>query len=33
VPCQHAEIDNVYDYTQEWVNGRLTKMVEELTGE
>lgn len=30
IPCQHAEIDAVYEYGQEWVNHRLSKMVEDL---
>ncbi len=33
VPCQHAEIDAVADLTQNWVNNRMEKAINELTGE
>lgn len=30
VPCIHAEVDDVYDYAREWVDGKLNGLVEEL---
>lgn len=30
IPCQHAEIDQVYDIAKEWVNARLQQCVNEL---
>ncbi|MCL4743816.1 MAG: hypothetical protein KJZ83_00225 [Burkholderiaceae bacterium] len=33
VPCQHSEIDSVFDYSKEWVDTKLQSMIEELQSE
>jgi hypothetical protein len=33
LPCQHAEIDAVCDWAEEWVNKRMEKAMSDLTGE
>ena len=33
VPCLHPEIDGVFDYAKQWVDGKLNAMIEELTAE
>lgn len=30
IPCQHSELDKVFDYAEEWVDKRLTAMRTEL---
>jgi predicted ATPase len=30
IPCKHGEINGVYEFAKEWVNARLTEVVEEL---
>lgn len=32
IPCEHAEINEVYDFGKDWVNERLTSLVEEIQG-
>jgi hypothetical protein len=33
VPCLHAEIDDVYEYAQKWVESRMNKLVEDLVSQ
>ncbi|CAA2141442.1 hypothetical protein [Hyphomicrobium sp. ghe19] len=30
VQCQHAEIDQVFDYTKEWTDTKMQTMIEEI---
>lgn len=30
IPCEHAEIDQVADYAESWVDGRLSKCVNDI---
>ena len=30
IDCEHAEIDEVFEYATEWVNGKMSKLREEL---
>lgn len=33
IPCSHDEIDEAYDYAEEWVDTRVNKLVEEFEEE
>lgn len=33
IPCPHGEIDAVFDFSKKWVQDRLQKEIDDLTGE